>query len=186
MGGAWRGRVSAVALLSALAVACDGASGDGPEAEPSGWPIDRPPADVEVIDPDLVLRIVAELDLHLADLHRAVAREGEVGELAEALARSIYTDDVVADVLERLGERQADLREDISTPRSAVVEVAAETTDCVDALIRRDVGPMLDLPEERAIETWQVTLVVVDDSDNGTAWRLARDAPGDELPDGCA
>jgi hypothetical protein len=89
-------------------------------------------------------------------------------------------------VLGRLEDRQHLFKDTITTPRSAIVEVAAATSECVDALVRRDLGPMLDLDEDAAIGTWQVTLVVADDSDNGTTWRMARDVPGDEPPSGCA
>lgn len=154
--------------------------------EASGWPIDAPPDDLEVIDADLVARVVAELDIHLGDLHRAVAQEGGIGERARALSRSIYTDDAASRALDRLGGQLEVLRDDGSTPRSAIVEVAADDLDCVDALVRRDLGPVADLPEEEAIATWQVTLVVVEDSDNGTTWRMALDEPGESLPDTCS
>lgn len=199
------GRSSALTVLAVVGAlvlgACDadrddaGDRGDagsgegGTDASASGWPVDAPPTDAEVVDADLVARILVEFDVHLRDIHRAVAADGAVGELPQALIRSVYTDAAEPDVTRRLEDHLDDVRDDAGVPRSAVVEVGSVGVDpgtdavCVDALVRRDLAPVLDVAD--GVGTWSVTLVVVDDSDNGTTWRMARDTPGEQPPAGC-
>lgn len=155
----------------------DDESGSSSNADDEGpLAVDETPDTADQIDEQLVQSVIDQLDPDIEQFYVNVANEDDGEEVMAELAL-LYTDPALGQRIAQLNnpEFAAVLNDSPGQISSEVQELRTVELECVDVIVERDMTEINSATSPG--EQWAITLVPASDTENGTAWQIARELP---------